>query len=51
LTELIAQKENIGTASFVYNFHAAPLVDIFNISSGKTNQKTIKMNTSLVGTF
>jgi hypothetical protein len=30
---------SIGTASFVYDFHAAPLVYFFNISSGKTNQK------------
>jgi hypothetical protein len=33
----------ICTASFVYDFHAAPLVDFFNISSGKTNQKKTRI--------
>jgi hypothetical protein len=41
----------IRTASFVYNFHAVPLVDFFDNSSGKTNQKTIIIITSLVSTF
>jgi hypothetical protein len=34
----IFQKEKIGTASFVYDFHGALLVDFFNSSSGKTKQ-------------
>jgi hypothetical protein len=37
----------IRTASFVYDFHAAPLVDFFSISSGKTNQK----KRCLIGAF